>query len=120
MVKIKKIGFASLLLIGLTLTTTCLASEAQERVYLIQMLNQLNAIQPLMIAAEKEQPKNQRIQFHYTQFRDSQGQLHNGLLEDIQAIKAGIEEKLNQVSIEPRTTAPIEGDYMPVNGGQRS
>ena len=101
------------------MATNCFANEAQEKIYLTQILNQLNAIQPFIIAAEKEQPKNTRIQFHYTKFHDSQGQLHNGLLEDIQSIKAGIEEKLNQIPVEPRTAIPISGDYLPSSGDNK-
>ena len=93
-------------------TTNSFATEAQEKIYLTQMLNQLDAMQPLIIAAEKVQPQNTRIQFHYTKYHDNKGHLHNGLLEDIQSIKAGITQKLNAAGIEPRVVAPIKGDYL--------
>lgn len=97
------------------------AGEREERAYLIQILNQLEAIQPLIIAAKKEQLNNKRVQFHYVKYRDTQDQIHNGLLEDIQAIKKGVEEKLNQIDIEPRAVAPIKGDYIDNDtGGNRS
>ena len=64
-----------------------MASEENEKVYLVQIINQLDAIKPLIIAAKNEQAKNIRVQFHYTAFRDSNGKLHNGLLEDIAEIK---------------------------------
>jgi RAQPRD family integrative conjugative element protein len=88
-----------------------LANTLNEDVYLKQILNQLDAVQPLIPAAEKAQPKNERIQFHYTKYKDSQGKTHNGLLEDIQAIKSGINQKLNQVSVEPRQVIAVKGDY---------
>ncbi len=69
-------------------------------------------MQPLIIAAEKSQPANTRIKFHYTQYRDNHGNVHHGLLEDIQAIKFGITQKLNDTSVEPRVVAPIKGDYL--------
>ena len=89
-----------------------LASDAQEKIYLTQILNQLNAMKPLILAAQKAQPENTRIPFHYTQYRDNQGQKHQGLLEDIQAIKAGIQQKLHDFNAEPRIFAPIKGDYL--------
>lgn len=102
----------------LTLAFTSLntfASTEQEKIYLVQILNQLDAIQPLILTAQKEQPKNTRVQFHYTKYRDSQGQLRNGLLEDVQAIRNGIEQNLKDIPIEPRTVTPIKGDYLDNN-----
>jgi hypothetical protein len=87
-------------------------SGEQERIYLVQLVNQINATLPTIRAAEKMQPKNQRLQFHYTAWRDAKGNQHNGLLEDMQEIKKGVEEKLHALSIEPRVVAPIHGDYL--------
>jgi RAQPRD family integrative conjugative element protein len=93
-------------------STNSFANEVQEKIYLTQILNQLDAIQPAIVAAAKAQPQNTRIQFHYTRYRDNKGKLHNGLLEDIQAIKSGIIQKLNSANIEPHVIAPIKGDYL--------
>ena len=93
-------------------SSSSFATESQEKIYLTQILNQLDAMQPLIIAAKGAQPQNTRIQFHYTKYHDDKGKLHNGLLEDIQAIKAGITQKLNTTGIEPRIVAPIKGDYL--------
>jgi RAQPRD family integrative conjugative element protein len=87
-------------------------SVEQERMYLVQLVNQLNATMPMIRAAERAQPKNQRTRFHYRAWQDAQGQKHNGLLEDVQTIKKGVEEKLNVVSIEPRAVVPVRGDYL--------
>lgn len=93
------------------ISTTVLANEEQERIYLTQMLNQLQAIKPLVVAAAKEQPKENRIQFHYTRYRDVNGKIHNGLIEDINEIENGIKEKISQPSA-PHTFNPIRGDYV--------
>lgn len=117
--KLKKKTILILIPLFLLITaTSSFADEAKERIYLVQILNQLDAVQPIILAAAKEQPKNIRIQFHYTRYTDAKGQVHNGLLEDIQAIRAGIEQKLNQTSVEPRVVQPIKGDYFlsPSNG----
>ncbi len=108
--------FLLLIVVGTTLfSTQAMASEdsaEKEKMYLVQMINQLDALRPLIIAAQNEQPKNNRIQFHYTDYRDSSGKLHNGLLEDVTAIKQGLEEKLNQTSTEPHQFRAIKGDYI--------
>jgi RAQPRD family integrative conjugative element protein len=89
-----------------------IASEANERIYLLQMMNQLEAMKPLLIAAAKEQNKNSRLQFHYMAYRDFNGKLQNGLLEDINEIKNGIQDKLNDSGNEPRHFQAIKGDYL--------
>ncbi len=97
------------------ITGSSLASQEQERIYLVQLMNQLDAMTPMVLAAEREQPKNLRVQFHYSTWRDNKGQLHNGLLEDINDIKAGIRQKLNDTTIEPRAINPVLGDYLDKN-----
>jgi RAQPRD family integrative conjugative element protein len=89
-----------------------LANDAREKVYLIQMMNQLDALKPLIIAADNEQIKNARVKFHYTSYRDSNGKPHNGLLEDINEIKVGIQERVNQTMSEPHRFIAIKGDYL--------
>jgi len=93
-------------------STACFANDATEKMYLTQILNQIDAMQPLIIAAEKAQPANTRIKFHYSRYKDNHGNWHHGLLEDIQAIKSGVTQKLNDTSIEPRVVTPIKGDYI--------
>lgn len=89
-----------------------LASTEQERIYLVQLINQIDAMTPLVLAAEKEQPNNTRVQFHYAAWHDDKGHTHNGLLEDIKAIKQGILEKLNNAGDEPRAVNSIKEDYL--------
>lgn len=88
------------------------ASETNERMYLTQILNQLAAMKPLIVSAAREQPKSNRIQFHYTAYKDANGKVHNGLLEDINEIEKGIHEKLHRTPKEPRVVAAIKGDYI--------
>lgn len=101
-----------LICLGFLLLCPAFADSAQERSYLVQLINQLDAMKATVLAAQQAQLKNQRVQFHYTAWRDSSGQLHNGLLDDIQAIKQGIEAQLNNPSIEPRRFEAIKGDYL--------
>ena len=110
--KMKKWVLIIFSLVGFACFTNSFASDTQERIYLVQILNQLSAIQPFVIAAAKEQPINLRTKFHYARYQDDQGHWHNGLLEDIQSIKQGVEEKLNSALVEPRVITPISGDYL--------
>jgi len=89
-----------------------MANEAREKIYLTQIINQLEAIKPLVISANKEEEKDARVKFHYTSYRDSNQLLHNGLLEDINEIQKGIQEKLNHTINEPRHFQEIKGDYI--------
>lgn len=94
------------------LWTASYGAEEKERIYLTQILNQLDAIKPLILAAQKEQPATNRIKFHYVGYRDYQGKQHSGLLEDINAIYSGIREKLDHAPVEGRIFVPIHGDYL--------
>ncbi|MCD6040307.1 MAG: hypothetical protein K0S27_1707 [Gammaproteobacteria bacterium] len=94
------------------LSLPAIANEAREKIYLIQIINQLEAIKSLAISANQEQEKEARIKFHYTSYHDSNGLFHNGLLEDINEIERGIQKKLNPMINEPRHFQEIKGDYL--------
>lgn len=100
----------------LTMSLNLFASSTTERIYLMKILNQLNAIKPLVLSAAKEQPQENRVKFHYTSYYDAKGRQHNGLLEDINAIEQGINEKLNSVLSTQHVFQPIVGDYVDHNG----
>jgi RAQPRD family integrative conjugative element protein len=92
--------------------SSALASPEQERVYLLQLLHQMDAMQSTLRAAQQAQSPADRVQFHYTAYRDVKGQKHHGILEDLQLIRAGIDEKLSGNNLQPRVIEPIEGDYL--------
>jgi RAQPRD family integrative conjugative element protein len=106
----KNLGCFSLL--ALLSIPVAMASPEQERVYVLQLLHQIDALELTLSAAQKEQSPDARIQFHYTAYRDSNGELHNGVLEDLQLIRRGVEEHLSESPEEPRLMLPIQGDYM--------
>ncbi len=89
-----------------------MANETREKIYLTQIINQLEAIKPLVVSANQEQERGARIKFRYTSYRDANGVSHNGLLEDINAIEKGIQKKLNHAISEPRHFQAINGDYL--------
>jgi RAQPRD family integrative conjugative element protein len=88
------------------------ADEEKERMYLLQILNQLNAMKPLIMAAEHEQPKKIRIPFHYNAYKDRKGKIQEGLIDKINHIEQDIRIKLYSQSSEPRIVASEKGDYL--------
>jgi RAQPRD family integrative conjugative element protein len=105
----------SLLIMALylcSINTSALANEEKEKMYLIQMINQLDALKPLVIAASNEQQENSRQKFNYTAFVNSSGKSQNGLLEDINELKKGIQARLNKTETEPHRFEAIKGDYI--------
>lgn len=79
---------------------------------LVQIINQLNAIKPLIEKARIYQNKNKRVQLHLTSFKGVDGQPHNGLSEDLNEIKQGIVAYLNKPAIEPKKIMPLENDFV--------
>jgi RAQPRD family integrative conjugative element protein len=92
--------------------SSALASPEQERVYLLQVLHQIDAMQSTLREAQQAQSPADRVQFHYTAYPDAEGHTHHGVLEDLQLIRTGIEEALSGNVIQPRAMEPIEGDYL--------
>lgn len=108
----KKYLILMAIVLTFVLSQTCMASDEQEHEYLVQIINQLEAIKPEIIAAEKQQPKENRVKFHYMSYRDSSGKVRNGLLEDINVIESGVKEKLATVTITQHYVQPVNGDYI--------
>lgn len=108
--KAKKIWLIGLLM-GLSLQTV-MASPEQERVYVLQLLHQIDALEFTVLAAQKQQSPDARLQFHYTAYRDQERKLHNGVLEDLKLIRTGIAAHLSEYPEEPRRVVPIQGDYL--------
>jgi RAQPRD family integrative conjugative element protein len=108
--KVKSIFFIGLCLCCIAISA--FANEENEKMYLIQMLNQLDALKPLVIAASEEQVKNTRVKFHYTSFMNSSGKPQNGLLDDINEIEKGIHARINQTDVAPHKFDAINGDYI--------
>ena len=102
---------ANPMLLALADTDSPTTNDA-EKAYLVQIINQLDAMQPLILAAQNAQLANKRVQFHYARYQDIQGQPQNGLLEDVRSIKTGITQYLNEPAIEPRSVQPLQGDYL--------
>jgi RAQPRD family integrative conjugative element protein len=65
------------------------------------IVNVLNSLTPIIQEARLQQTQDTRIEFQYS-----------ALQSDLNKIKAGIEQKLNPVTVEPRIISPVKGDYI--------
>lgn len=94
------------------LQSTAYADNAQMNATLVQLINQINAMMPLIDAAEKQQDKTAPMQFHYDTFIDANGIQHNGLRQDLLTIRQSLINEINQPPLAPRTIIPLQLDYV--------
>lgn len=92
------------------------ADESNFNQTIVRIINQINAINPLIEEARAQQSKNPRIEFHLDSFVGSDNQTHNGLSQDLAAIKQSLIAYLNKPSIEPRKITPLALDYVDAAG----
>jgi RAQPRD family integrative conjugative element protein len=90
-----------LILSFLLIANFAFADTQTENEELARINSVLNALYPMIDAAEAAAPANQRVTFRY-----------DWLVKDIQAIQAGIAQKINQVPIEPRRVEPLQTQYV--------
>lgn len=88
------------------------ADQAQMDATLVKMINQLEAMKPLIRQAKQEQPANPRYRIHFDRWQDLHGQWHNGLRQDIESIQHALIAAVNRPAIAPRTYTPIKGDFV--------
>ena len=93
----------SLLLLTASFNST-FADTQTESEQLARINSVLNALYPLIDAAQKAAPSNQRVSFHYDWLRS-----------DIQSIQNGIAQKINQAPIEPRVVESLKTQYVALN-----
>nr|HAT8714728.1 hypothetical protein [Legionella jordanis] len=79
---------------------------------LVRIINQINAIMPLLDEAQTQITPNARIQLQIEGFEDLQAQHHAGLREDLLNIRNGLIDYINQPIIAPRKIKPLEMDFV--------
>lgn len=99
-------------IILLSFSSTVFADDAQMKESLTEMIEQLQALKPLISQAEKAQPENPSISIHFDSWVDSKGIHHNGLRQDIDLIQKGLIDAVNRQAIEPRRYDPITNDFL--------
>ena len=70
-----------------------------------EALNDLEIAKSDVMQAKKQEPTNERDQFHYDE-----------LIADLNKVESGIQAKFKETPVEPRVLEPITGDYLRLIG----
>ena len=76
------------------------ADADAERASLARIIHELEVLEPLLAEAKAAADPDARIQFRY-----------DWLHKDLERIRHGIQEHIDAPRTEPRTFAPLRGDY---------
>lgn len=101
-----------LLVLMLSLPFTSHASEEALNQTLVRVINQINAVMPLLDEAQSEIEPNTRIQLHIESFEGADGKSHAGLRNDLLAIRNALIDYINKPAIEPKTIKPLSLDFI--------
>ncbi|MBA2648198.1 MAG: hypothetical protein H0U75_01145 [Legionella sp.] len=101
-----------LLMLMLSLPCAMYASEEALNQTLVRVINQINAIMPLLDEAQDEIEPNTRIQLHIESFEGADGKKHTGLRNDLLVIRNALIDYINKPAIEPKTIKPLSHDFI--------
>ncbi len=102
-----------LICLALLITSfTTNASDSNLNETLVRIINQINAIKPLLDEAQSEISANARVQLHIDGFKDAQGHFHAGLRDDLLTIRNDLIDYINQPAIAPRKVKPLALDFV--------
>lgn len=101
-----------LLILMLSLPLASHASEEALNQTLVRVINQINAVMPLLDEAQSEIEPNTRIQLHIESFEGADGKKHAGLRNDLLAIRNALIDYINKPAIEPKTIKPLSLDFI--------
>lgn len=99
-------------LVLLIISFTTNASDSNLNETLVRIINQINAIKPLLDEAQAEISPNARVQLHIDGFKDREGNYHPGLRDDLLSIRNGLIDYINQPVIAPRKVKPLAGYFV--------
>ena len=88
--------FVGLLLLG----NIAFADPDAEREALARLIHEIKALEPLIATAESQATPDARIRFRYDWLR-----------QDLERIRAGVQEHIDAPRNEPRRVPPLRGDY---------
>ncbi|KTD53483.1 hypothetical protein Lsan_3893 [Legionella santicrucis] len=88
------------------------ASETALNQTLVRIINQINAIMPLLDEAQTEIEPNMRIQLHIESFEGTDGKKHSGLRSDLFTIRNALIDYINKPAIAPKTIKPLALDFI--------
>ena len=94
----------SFLLVGILAAVVPLqparADAAGEREQLARIVHELQALEPLLRAAQSQTDPDARVRFRYDWLR-----------QDLQRVRLGIQEHIDAPRAQPRSFPPLRGDY---------
>jgi RAQPRD family integrative conjugative element protein len=90
------VSLVGLLLLG----NTAVADPDAEREALARLIHEIEALAPRIATAESQASPDARIRFRYDWLR-----------QDLERIRAGIQEHIDAPRNEPRKVSPLRGDY---------
>lgn len=101
-----------LTLILLLVSLTGHANNPNLNETLVRIINQINAIMPLLDEAKTELNPHARVQLQIEGFNDDHDQHHAGVREDLLMIRNGLIDYINQPVIAPRKVKPLNNDFV--------
>ena len=110
--KLKALLLAFLISLTLLPAVQAQASTDQMNQTMVRMINQIDALFPLIEQASKEQDKTARVQFHFNSWVDANGVKHDGLKDNLLEIRTALVNQINQSNLTPKRIAPMNGDYV--------
>ena len=81
-------------------SSQALSDPDAEREALARLIHEIEALEPIISTAESQSSPNARIRFRYDWLR-----------QDLERIRAGIQEHIDAPRNEPRKVPPLRGDY---------
>ncbi|MGE0486186.1 MAG: RAQPRD family integrative conjugative element protein [Gammaproteobacteria bacterium] len=95
--RLRVLGFA----LGIPLLWgTAVADPDAEREALARLIHEIEALEPIIATAESQSSPEARIRFRYDWLR-----------QDLERIRAGVQEHIDAPRNEPRKVPPLRGDY---------
>ena len=97
----RKFSLATIVLLTVALSAApSFAGDDSEREALARFTHEIEALEPLIRSAESQANPDARIRFRYDWLR-----------QDLARVRLGIQEHIDAPRAEPRTFAPLRGDY---------
>ena len=109
---IKTLLISLFMLLVLVFNIQAEASTVQMNQTIARMINQIDALLPLITQASSEQDATARVQFHFDGWVDANGAEHDGLRQSLLAIRTALVNQINQSNLTPKKIIPISGDYV--------
>lgn len=98
--QVKTMVALALAVCGAAASAACFADADGEREILARLVNEINALEPMIAEAEAQAPPETRVKFQYLWLR-----------QDLAKVRSGMQEHLDAPRAEPRSVPPLRGDY---------